>query len=87
MALTTCFYCRTTLSENDPETWRQVKAWVGGPKKDHAKGREPTGFYAHGHCIAARFDEKVQSGQTPLIETEVEFPEQPVADDIELEQI
>jgi hypothetical protein len=54
-----CGLCGDPVDKNDPTTWKQVKGWVGGPRKDSMRLREDTGHYAHDKCVA-----KVQAGQT-----------------------
>jgi hypothetical protein len=60
MVETTCFYCTERVDSSDPDTWKQVTGWVGGPRKDGMTAREDTGRYAHNHCLA-----KVRLGQSP----------------------
>ena len=53
-----CGLCGQPVDKNDPNTWKQAKGWVGGPRKDSMRLREDTGYYAHDHCVA-----KLQAGQ------------------------
>ena len=54
----TCALCSKDLNPHDVGTWKEVKGWVGGPRKDSMRLREDTGKFAHDHCVA-----KLQSGQ------------------------
>lgn len=59
--MTTCSLCFKPInSSNNQDLWKEVKGWVGGPKKDSMRMREDTGRFAHNYCV-----EKIQSGQTP----------------------
>lgn len=65
-----CPLCDQTVDPHNPDTWKQVIGWVGGPRKDSMRLREDTGRYAHNECVA-----KVQSGQAidqPSIEELIE---------------
>lgn len=53
-----CWFCGRYCSENDPTVYRQVKAWVHGPKLDGATLRELTPYLAHNDCIV-----KTKAGQ------------------------
>lgn len=53
-----CALCGEPVDRNDQSTWKEVRGWVGGPRKDSMRLREDTGRFAHNHCVA-----KLQSGQ------------------------
>ena len=53
-----CGLCGFIVDKNALDTWKEVKGWVGGPRKDSMRLREDTGRYAHNECVA-----KVQQGQ------------------------
>lgn len=53
-----CALCGHDLNPYDVGTWKEVKGWVGGPKKDSMRLREDTGRHAHNACV-----EKLQAGQ------------------------
>jgi hypothetical protein len=80
-----CGLCGNPVDKNDPTTWKQVKGWVGGPRKDSMRLREDTGYYAHNDCVAklqagqaidqeSMFEEVQDAGQ-PHIVTDDELPE------------
>lgn len=54
-----CPLCNKPVDPEDPDTWKQVRGWVGGPRKDSMRLREDTGYFAHHDCVA-----KVQEGQS-----------------------
>lgn len=47
-----CSLCSEPVRAADPDTWRQVTVWVGGPKANGAtlQGTEVLAF-AHGSCV------------------------------------
>ncbi len=51
--------CGMPVNPHDEGTWKEVKGFVGGPKKDSMRLREDTGRHAHDACVA-----KVMEGQT-----------------------
>lgn len=46
-----CLYCGGPVNPHDVSARTQVTGWVHGPKKDSLAMREPTGKYAHQHCV------------------------------------
>lgn len=50
--------CGKPVNPHDLQTWHEITAWVGGPKKDHSRLRDYTGRVAHNHCVG-----KLQQGQ------------------------
>lgn len=54
----TCALCGEPVDPHHPEVWKEVRGWVGGPRKDSMRLREDTGRHAHNHCVA-----KLQVGQ------------------------
>lgn len=50
--------CGKPVNPHDLQTWHEITAWVGGPKKDHSRLRTYTGRVAHNHCVG-----KLQQGQ------------------------
>lgn len=48
-----CALCGGDVNQHDPETWKEVTGWVGGPRKDSMRLREDTGRYAHNPCVRA----------------------------------
>lgn len=46
-----CSLCFLPLDRNDPDTWKGVFGFVGGPKKDSMRLRRDNGEYAHGPCV------------------------------------
>jgi hypothetical protein len=46
-----CEFCPNPVDDDDPDTYREVKSWVHGPKLDHPVMREQTGKVAHGDCV------------------------------------
>ena len=55
-----CPLCKRAVDPHDPDTWKEITSWVGGPKKDSPKLRKDTGRYAHSHCVIG-----VQEGHAP----------------------
>ena len=53
-----CALCGEPLNPYDAGVWKEVKGWVGGPRKDSMRLREDTGRHAHDRCVA-----KLQAGQ------------------------
>lgn len=53
-----CLLCKKDINKDDPNTWKQVLGWVGGPRKDSMRLRSNTGGLAHDVCV-----EKMQRGQ------------------------
>lgn len=53
-----CALCGKPVNPYDTGTWKEVRGWVGGPRKDSMRLREDTGRHAHDHCVA-----KLQAGQ------------------------
>jgi len=53
-----CALCGNDLNPYDAGVWKEVKGWVGGPKKDSMRLREDTGRHAHNGCV-----QKLQQGQ------------------------
>jgi hypothetical protein len=51
--------CGNPVNPYDEGTYKQVKGWVHGKKKDSLTLREDTGLYAHQHCVL-----KVKEGQS-----------------------
>lgn len=48
-----CAICDQDISlRPDVEVYKEVKGWVGGPKKDSMRLREDTGRVAHADCVA-----------------------------------
>ncbi len=54
-----CSFCGMTVDSGQPHTWKEVRGWVRGPKKDSMTLREDTGRYAHEFCI-----NKAREGQS-----------------------
>jgi len=52
--------CGEPVNPHDAGTWKEVKGFVGGPRKDSMRLREDTGNYAHDHCVA-----KAAAGAAP----------------------
>lgn len=50
--------CGNPLNPYDEGTWKEVRGFVGGPRKDSMVLREDTGAFAHNSCI-----EKARRGQ------------------------
>lgn len=50
--------CGNPVNPHDIGTWKEVRGFVGGPKKDSMRLRENTGRYAHNACV-----QKLQEGQ------------------------
>lgn len=50
--------CGKPVNPFDKGVWKEVRGFVGGPKKDSMRLREDTGRYAHDACVA-----KMQEGQ------------------------
>jgi hypothetical protein len=57
---TLCNICFQEVDPHAESTWKQVKGWVGGPRKDSMRLREDTGEFAHDACI-----EKLSNGIPP----------------------
>lgn len=55
-----CGLCHQPLNPDDPDNWKEVKGWVGGPKQDSMRLRTDTGKLAHAACVLA-----VADGQLP----------------------
>lgn len=55
-----CPLCGNQVDPFNKTAWKEVRGWVGGPKKDHMRLREDTGRFAHGECV-----QKVLEGQSP----------------------
>lgn len=55
-----CVFCPLPVNPKDPDSYKQILAWVGGKKSDGATLREETHKYAHGDCI-----KKIKAGQHP----------------------
>lgn len=55
-----CGLCGKEIDLDDPDNWKLVKGWVGGPKKDSMRLRKDMGYQAHDSCV-----EKLQAGQAP----------------------
>lgn len=53
-----CPLCKQGVDKDEPTTYKEVKGWVGGPRKDSMRLREDTGRYAHEACV-----KKIASGQ------------------------
>lgn len=51
--------CGNPVNPFDASAWKEVRGFVGGPKKDSMRLREDTGNYAHNACVA-----KVMEGQS-----------------------
>lgn len=64
--MATCTFCEGAVDPADPDTYKQVKVWVGGPRKNSSKMSQDTGLYGHPGCVndAAR---GVAPDQPPLI--------------------
>lgn len=56
----TCALCGNPVDPHAPSTWKRVRGWVGGPRKDSMRLREDTDEYAHDDCVQA-----VSKGQAP----------------------
>ena len=52
--------CGRPLNPHDTGIWKEVRGFVGGPKKDSMALREDTGRYAHDSCV-----HKAKVGQAP----------------------
>lgn len=52
--------CKKVVDHDDPTVWKEVKGFVGGPRKDSMRLREDTGKFAHADCV-----QKAQMGQAP----------------------
>jgi hypothetical protein len=50
--------CGKPVNPFDAGVWKEVRGFVGGPKKDSMRVRQDTGRYAHDSCVAAH-----QAGQ------------------------
>lgn len=64
--------CGKPVNPHDVGTWKEVRGFVGGPKKDSMRLREDTGRYAHDACV-----QKMQEGQAvdqPSLYDEVVSP-------------
>lgn len=46
-----CDFCGQTVLLSDPDHYKQVTVWVGGPKKNSSKLSTDTGKHAHADCI------------------------------------
>lgn len=57
-AKSVCSFCGLAVDKYSPDSWKQTKGWVGGPRKDSMRLREDTGYYAHSECVL-----KVAQGQ------------------------
>lgn len=53
-----CAICERPIETED--FYKEVKGWVGGPKKDSMRLREDTGRVAHADCVSI-----LASGQDP----------------------
>lgn len=78
----TCPFCGNPVQSDDPDTWKEVSSWVGGPKKDSSTLRKDTGRYAHGACI-----HKLKLGQAPDQEDIFEAPTKKELDKTERRRI
>jgi hypothetical protein len=67
-----CSLCSQPVDRYSPDAWKQVKGWVGGPRKDSMRLREDTGYYAHQECVL-----KLSSGQAVDQDTLFDDPEGP----------
>ena len=81
-----CALCGEGIDKNDPDNWKQVTGWVGGPRKDSMRLRMDTGRLAHADCVA-----KMQEGADPktqpsMFEETTVTPSQPDAEDAEAER-
>ena len=56
--------CGRDVDEHADETWKEVRGFVGGPRKDSMRLREDTGRFAHAECV-----QRAQEGQAPGQET------------------
>ena len=55
-----CKLCGKEVNPHDPETWKEITGFVGGPKKDSMVLRTDTGNFACSSCI-----HKAKLGQAP----------------------
>lgn len=55
-----CALCDRDIDLNDHTNWKEVRGFVGGPKKDSMALREDTGNVAHDNCVKA-----AKAGQLP----------------------
>lgn len=55
-----CYFCKTIVDRDAPDVYKQIVAWVHGPKSDGSILREYTAQHAHPACI-----KKAQEGQPP----------------------
>lgn len=53
-----CLLCGKPVDKDADDVWKEVRGWVGGPKKDSMRLRTDTGAFAHNECVA-----KLQEGQ------------------------
>jgi hypothetical protein len=60
MSVDCALECGNPVNPHDVGTWKEVRGWVGGPRKDAMTLREDTGRYAHDHCVR-----KARKGQAP----------------------
>jgi hypothetical protein len=51
--------CGKPVNRHDESTYKQVRGWVHGKRKDSLTLREDTGEYAHEDCV-----KKTKEGQT-----------------------
>jgi hypothetical protein len=56
---TSCGLCHQLLNPDDPDNWKEVRGWVGGPKQDSMRLRSDTGELAHDTCVLAAADGQV----------------------------
>ncbi len=47
----TCEFCGGDLRRDDATTWRRVRGWVGGPKKNGFCLQDKADAYAHDVCV------------------------------------
>lgn len=55
-----CEFCGLALARDDPKTWRRVRGWVGGPKRNGFCLQDKADAYAHDACI-----EQAKAGHSP----------------------
>lgn len=64
-----CPLCGERVDRWSVDTWKEVKGFVGGPKKDHMRLRADTGVYAHDACVK-RLSQGQAPGQPSIFETD-----------------
>lgn len=79
--MSNCAMCGLPLNKDDPSIWKEVRGWVGGPKKDSMRLRQDTGILAHDRCV-----DRLLNGQAPdqpeLFEVEQDLLVNPIQSDL-----